>query len=82
MSGEQPSVEMVDCSDIVKLLYCAAKLIKSEVTDCRDIVTRPHSVVDSSLTNANSLIPDSLYWFLRWIIATPKKEDDDGFSSP
>ena len=82
MSGEQPSVEMVDCSDRVKLLYRAAKLIKAEVTDCRGIAIRPPSVVDSSLTNAKSLIPDSLYWFLRWIIATPKKEDDDEFSSP
>ena len=82
MSGEQPSVEMVDCSDRVKLLYRAAKLIKSEVTDCRGIAIRPPSVVDSSLTNAKSLIPDSLYWFLRWILDTPKKEDDDEFSSP
>ena len=81
-SGEQPSVEMVDCSGRVKLLYRAAKLIKSGVTDCRGIAIRPHSVVDSYLTNAKSLIPDSLYWFLRWIIATPKKEDDDEFSSP
>ena len=82
MSVEQPSVEMVDCSDRVKLLYRVAKLIKSEVNDCRGIEIRPHSVVDSSLTNAKSLIPDSLYWFLRWIIVTPKKEDDDEFSSP
>ena len=82
MSGEQPSVEMVDCIDRVKLLFRAAKLIKSEVTDCRGIAIRPPSVVDASLTNAKSLIPDSLYWFLRWIIATSKKEDDDEFSSP
>ena len=81
MSGEQPSVEMVDCSDRVKLMYRAAKLIKSEVTDCRGIAIRPHSVVDSSLTNAKSLFPDSLYWFLRRIIATPKKEENE-FSSP
>ena len=74
MSGEQPSVEMVDCSDRVKLLYRAAKLIKSEITDCRGIAIRSPSVVDSSQTNAKSLIPDSLYWFLRWIIATPKKK--------
>ena len=82
MAGEQPSVEMVDCSDRVKLLYRAAKLIKSEVTDCRGIAIRPHSVVDVSLTNAKALIPDIIYWFLRWIIATPKNEADDEFSSP
>ena len=74
MSGEQPSVEMVDCSDRVKLLYRAAKLIKSDITGCCGIAIRPPSVVDSSLTNAKSLIPDSLYWFLRWLIATPKKK--------
>ena len=80
MSGEQPSVEMVDCSDRVKLLQYAAKLIKSEVTDCRGIAIRPHCVVDSSLTNAKSLIPDSLYC----MVSTPdnchtEKEDDDRF---
>ena len=56
MSGEQPSVEMVDCSDRVKPLYRAAKLIKSEVTNCRGIAIMPPSVVDSSLTNAKLIL--------------------------
>ena len=34
------------------------------------------------MTKAKSLIPDSLYWLLRWVIAKPEKEDDDDFSSP
>ena len=76
MSCEQPSVEMVDCSDRVKLLYRAAELIKSDITDCRGI-----SVVDVSLTNAKALIPDIIYWLQRGIIAKPEKEDDDDFSS-
>ena len=33
------------------------------------------------MTKAKSLIPDSLYWLLRWVIAKPEKEDDDDFSS-
>ena len=82
MSCEQPSVEMVDCSERVKLLYSAAKLIKSEITDSRGISIRPPSVVDSSLTKAKSLIPESIYWLLRWVIAKSEKEDDDDFSSP
>ena len=36
---------MVDCSDRVKLLYRAAKLIKSEITDCRGISIRPPIMV-------------------------------------
>ena len=73
---------MVDC-DRVKLLYSAAKLIKSEITDCLCISIRPPSVVDLSLTKAESLIPDSLHWLLRWvIIAKLEKEDDDDFESP
>ena len=55
VSCERPSVEMVDC-DRVKLLYRAAKLIKSEITDCRGISIRPPSVVDLSQTKAKSLI--------------------------
>ena len=70
---------MVDCSDRVKQLYPAAKLIKSEITDCRGISIRSPSVVDLFLTNAKSLIPDNIYWLLRWIIAKPEKEDDDDF---
>ena len=58
MSCEQPSVEMVDCSDRVKLLYRAAKLIVLEIADCRGISIRPPSVVDSTLKKAKSLIPD------------------------
>ena len=81
MSCEQPSVEIVDCSDRVKLLYRAAKLIKSDITDCRGISIRPPSVVDVSLINAKALIPDIIYWLQRWIIAKPEKEDDDDFSS-
>ena len=81
MSCEQPSVEMVDCSDRVKLLYRAAKRIKSDITHCRGISIRPPSVVDVSLTNAKALIPDIIYWLQRWIIAKPEKEDDDDFSS-
>ena len=81
MSCEQPSVEMVDCSDRIKLLYRAAKLIKSEVTDFRGISIRPPSVADVSLTNAKALIPDIIYWLQRWVIAKLEKEDDDDFSS-
>ena len=82
MSCDQPLVEMVDCSDRVKLLYRADKLIKSEITDCCGVSIRPPSVVDSSLTKAKSLIPDSLHWLLRWAITKSEKEDDDDFSSP
>ena len=63
-------------------MYLAAKLIKSEITDCRRISIMPPSVVDVSLTNAKSLIPDRIYWLLRWIIPNPEKEDNDDFSSP
>ena len=73
---------MVDCSDWVKLLYRAAKLIKSEITDCRGISIRPPSVAYLSLKKAKSYIPDSLYWLLRWVIAKSEKEDDNDFSSP
>ena len=43
---------------------------------------RSPSVVDLSLTKSKSLIPGSLYWLLRWVIAKPEKEDDDDVSSP
>ena len=45
-------------------------------------IIRPPSVVDLFLTKTKSLIPDSLYWLQRWVIAKPEKEDDDDFSSP
>ena len=65
---------MVDCSDRVKLLYRAAKLIKSEITDCRGISIGPPIVVQLSLTYAESLIPDSIYWLRRWLFTKPKNK--------
>ena len=67
------------------ILACAIviwAIVEWHLTDCHGISIRSLNVVDLSLTKAKSLIADSLYWLLRWVIAKPEKEDNDDFSSP
>lgn len=72
----------VDKGYPVKLLYQTAKLIKSEISDCQGISLRPPNISDLSLTKSKSLIPDKLYWLLRWIITNSDKEGEGDLSSP
>ena len=78
---KQPTTAMDDC-DRVSLLYRTAKLIKSEINECQGISVRPPNIMDLTLTKSKSVIPDSLDWLLRWVIAKPEKEDEDEFSAP
>ena len=64
-----------------RLLYRVAKLIKGDITDCQGIPIRPPNLHDLTLISARSLIPESLYWILRWIISNPSSEEDE-FTSP
>ena len=64
-----------------RLLYRVAKLIKGDITDCQGISIRPPNLHDLTLISARSLIPESLYWILRWIILNPSSEEDE-FTSP
>ena len=54
----------------------------SEINDCQGILVRPPSIIYLTLTKSKSLIPDSLYWLVRWVIPKPEKEGEDEFSSP
>ena len=60
--------------------YSTDILIKSEIKDCQGISVRSPSIMDLTLTKPNSLLPDSLYWLIRWVIAKPENEGDDEFS--
>lgn len=82
ISEHPPTVAGEHEGDPVRLLYQTAKLIKSEINDCQGISLRPPNISDFSLTKSKSLIPDKLYWLLRWIITNSDKEGEGDLSSP
>ena len=64
-------------------IYQAAKMIKADNKKCQGISLHPLNVNDITLTTAEEIVPPSLYWFLRWLIANDKFEQkDDNESCP
>ena len=50
-------------------IFEAAKIIKHEIKECKGISTRPLDVRVSDLNEdtVRRLVPNDLYWLLRWI---------------
>jgi len=49
-------------------IFEAAKTIKHEIKECNGISTRPLDVSDLNEDIVKRLVPNDLYWLLRWII--------------
>ncbi|CAH3155591.1 unnamed protein product [Porites lobata] len=49
-------------------IFEAAKIIKHEIKECKGISTRPLDVSDLNEETVRRLVPNDLYWLLRWII--------------
>ncbi|CAH3184788.1 unnamed protein product [Porites lobata] len=49
-------------------IFEAAKIIKHEIKECKGISTRPLDVSDLNEDTVRRLVPNDLYWLLRWII--------------
>lgn len=49
-------------------IYSVASDIRSEIMDCKGIEINPLNIEDLQLETAKALIPQSLYWLIRWII--------------
>ena len=69
--------------DMENPIYQTAKMIKADIKKCQGIPLYPVNVNDITLTTAKKIVPPSLYWFLRWLIANDKFEQkDDNDSCP
>ena len=62
--------------DQYRLIYHVAKIIKSDVSTCKGIITKPPNASDISLAKCKSVIPESLYQLLRLIISKPEKDEE------
>ncbi|KAK3696845.1 hypothetical protein QZH41_003454 [Actinostola sp. cb2023] len=62
-----------------QLIYKVAKLIKSDISDCKGICIRPLDVNDLSLASSKAIIPKTLYWLLRWVITTDEFNSETEF---
>ena len=49
-------------------IFEAAKIIKHEIKECKGISARPLDVSDLNENTVRRLVPNNLYWLLRWII--------------
>ena len=49
-------------------IYAVASRIRQEIMKCKDIDIKPLDIGDLQLDTAKVLLPQSLYWLLRWII--------------
>ena len=76
---EDPSDHILGSQD--RLLYHAAKIIKSDISTCKGILAKPPNPSDISLAACKSAIPESLYNLLRWIITKPEKDDEHADSN-
>ena len=55
-----------------QLLYHASQILKADVKDCKGIDIRPVNIDDLNLKRVKEIIPQSLYWILRWVITEKK----------
>ena len=62
-----------------KLLYRTAMLIRGDIAECNGIPVKPLNTDDLSLITAKSLIPDSVYWFLRRVISADDSDNAGNF---
>ncbi len=58
----------------VHILYHAAHILKQDVTNCEGLQINPLDTENLTLQKSKEIIPQSLYWFLRWII---ERHDSD-----
>ena len=70
--------EAAGAMDKTLQIFHTAKIIKNEIKACKGISIRPLNNNDINLESAKSIVPQSLYLFLRWIIAC----DSDVYEEP
>ncbi|KAK3700422.1 hypothetical protein QZH41_004482 [Actinostola sp. cb2023] len=68
-SKQQGSSSNESSSDKTNYIFEAAKMIKNDIKQCNGICTRPLSDVnDLNQETVRRIVPNRLYWLLRWII--------------
>lgn len=69
-------------TDRKAILYRAAMMLKSDIKELTGISIQPLNSNDLTNESAKQMIPESLYWMLRWIISSSGKEETGEFESP
>ena len=58
-----------DFSERTKILYKAVMIIKSDINSTTGIPVQPLHLNDITTKTCKQVVPESLYWLLRWIIS-------------
>jgi len=61
-------------------IYSVACRVRDEISKCNGIDINPLNVEDLQLSTAKMLLPETLYWLIRWII-TGEQNSEPSFSS-
>ncbi|MCG7875527.1 MAG: hypothetical protein N0C90_04285, partial [Candidatus Thiodiazotropha endolucinida] len=64
-----------DVSEKTRILYKAAMIIKADINTSSGISIQPLDVNDLTVKNCKEVVPESLYWLLRWVISVTDEFD-------
>ncbi|CAB3981721.1 multidrug resistance-associated 4-like isoform X1, partial [Paramuricea clavata] len=59
-----------DPNESIKIIYKAAVIIRNDLSTCRGIKIDPLSLEDLYIQKARALIPDNLYWLVRYMVSS------------
>ncbi|XP_028412609.1 uncharacterized protein LOC114535509 [Dendronephthya gigantea] len=59
-----------ELNESVKIIYKAAVIIRNDLRECKGIKIDPLSFEDLRMQKARALIPDNLYWLVRYMVST------------
>lgn len=77
MSKEKMNASTSEFFDI----YAVATQVRKEVMKCKGIDINPLDISNLNLDTAKELLPQNLYWLLRWIITGEQYSDSSSSSS-
>ena len=63
-------------NESIKIIYKAAVIIRNDLSQCEGIKIDPLSLKDLHMQKARALIPDNLYWLVRYMVSSEEYAAD------
>ncbi len=62
----------MQCKDPAIIIYFAAEILK-HISQCNGIKTKPLNNTNISEESAESIVPESVYMFMKWLYGVSKR---------
>ena len=79
-SSSMTKVQNEATSNLLDIYYIAVQ-IRQDILKCKGIDINPLNVGDLQLDTAKALLPQSLYWLIRWIVTGEQYSDSSSLSA-